>query len=64
MRYWKRKRGVEYDASFWSGSLGYCWTKNMTGKTGTGMVIGSIKDRVECERPVGLPGGCSEGSWM
>lgn len=36
----------------------------MTGETGKGMVIESVKDHVECEKTVGLPGGCSEGSWM
>lgn len=64
MRNWERKRGIEHDPSFWFGSLGYWWTRNMTGETGTGMVIESVKDHVECEKTVGLPGGCSEGSWM
>lgn len=38
--------------------------RNMTGKTGTGMVIFSAGDHVECKGPVGLPGECSEGNWI
>ena len=36
----------------------------MAGRAGTGLVIESTGNNAGCERPVGLPGGCSEGSWM
>lgn len=52
------------DSRFSFGPSGYWWTGNVTGRTGTGMVIDSVGGCAEHEAPVALPDGCSEGCQM
>lgn len=64
VRSWDRRRGIQHDSRFSFGPSGYWWTGNVTGRTGTGMVIDSDGGCAEHEAPVALPDGCSEGCQM